>query len=181
MPLLGAGEVKDVLQAQLDPARFTVHTWYDLQKSLYDVMRLEKWGASVILILICVVAAFNIIGSMTMVVIEKRRDVGVLQAMGVSRRNVRRIFLLIGVLIGVLGTGIGFSVGLSLSLLQQYFHLVPLLGAESFMIDAYPVSIRLFDLVVIGTVSFGLCILASLYPAARAAAIEPAHAVQMDR
>lgn len=176
-----AGAVKAALQKHLDPALFTVNTWYDLQKSLYDVMQLEKWGASIILILICVVAAFNIIGSLTMVVIEKRRDVGVLQAMGVSRRNVRRIFLLEGVLIGVLGAGLGFAVGLSLSFAQKYFALVPLLGAESFMIDAYPVSIRLFDLVVIGAVSFALCVLASLYPAARAAAIEPAHAVQMDR
>lgn len=176
-----AEAVKAALQQQLDPTRFTVHTWYDLQKSLYDVMRLEKWGASAILILICVVAAFNIIGSLTMVVIEKRRDVGVLQALGVSRRNVRRIFLCEGVLIGALGAGIGFVVGLSLVLLQQYFHLVPLLGADSFMIDAYPVSIRMADLVVIGTISFALCVMASLYPAARAAAIEPAHAVQMDR
>ncbi len=176
-----AGAVKAALQQHLDPARFTVHTWYDLQKSLYDVMRLEKWGASIILILIVVVAVFNIIGSLTMVVIEKRRDIGVLQAMGVSRRNIRRIFLLEGVLIGVLGTGIGFVVGLSLSFAQKYFALVPLLGAESFLIDAYPISIRLFDLALIGTVSFALCVLASLYPAARAAAIEPAHAVQMDR
>ena len=179
--LNNAGAVKAALQQHLDSAHFTVHTWYDLQKSLYDVMRLEKWGASIILILICVVAAFNIIGSLTMVVIEKRRDVGVLQAMGVSRRNVRRIFLLEGVLIGVLGAGVGFVLGLSLSFAQKYFALVPLLGAESFMIDAYPISIRLFDLVVIGTVSFALCVIASLYPAARAAAIEPAHAVQMDR
>ncbi len=176
-----ADAVKAALQRQLDPDRFAVLTWYDLQKSLYDVMRLEKWGASFILILISVVAAFNIVGSLTMVVIEKRRDVGVLQALGVSRRDVRRIFLLEGVLIGALGAGIGFAVGLTLTLLQQYFGLVPLLGAESFMIDAYPVSIRLFDLVVIGAVSFGLCVLASLYPAARAAAIEPAHAVQMER
>ncbi len=176
-----AGAVKAALEQHLDPARFTVHTWYDLQKSLYDVMRLEKWGASIILILICIVAAFNIIGSLTMVVIEKRRDIGVLQALGVSRRNIRRIFLLEGVLIGVLGAGVGSVIGLSLSLMQQYFELVPLLGAESFLIDAYPISIRLFDLAVIGTVSFALCVLASLYPAARAAAIEPAHAVQMDR
>ncbi|MCH8962507.1 MAG: FtsX-like permease family protein, partial [Bacteroidetes bacterium] len=112
---------------------------------------------------------------------EKRRDIGVLQALGVSRRNIRRIFLLEGVLIGVLGAGVGLVIGLSLSLMQKYFELVPLLGAESFLIDAYPISIRLFDLVVIGTVSFALCVLASLYPAARAAAIEPAHAVQMDR
>ncbi len=176
-----ADAVKAALQQRLDPQRFAVFTWYDLQKSLYDVMRLEKWGASVILVLICVVAAFNIVGSLTMVVIEKRRDVGVLQALGVSRRNVRRIFLLEGVLIGALGAGLGFAVGLTLALLQQHFGLVPLLGAESFLIDAYPVSIRFFDLALIATVSFGLCVLASLYPAARAAAIEPAHAVQMER
>ena len=84
-------------------------------------------------------------------------------------------------LIGVLGAGVGFVVGLSLTFAQKYFALVPLLGAESFLIDAYPISIRLFDLALIGTVSFALCVLASLYPAARAAAIEPAHAVQMDR
>lgn len=176
-----ADEVKTALQERLDPARFTVLTWYDLQKSLYDVMQLEKWGASLILILICVVAAFNIIGSLTMVVIEKRRDVGVLQAMGVSRRDVRRIFLLEGVLIGALGTGFGFLIGLTLALLQQHFGLVPLLGADSFLIDAYPISIRIFDLFLIGFVSFGLCVAASIYPATRASAIEPARAVQMDR
>ena len=173
--------VKHALQAQLDPERFIVESWYDLQASLYDVMRLEKWGASVVLILISIVAAFNIIGSLTMVVIEKRRDVGVLRALGVSRRNIRRIFLMEGALIGILGSGIGFALGLSLVLMQDIFQLAPLLGADSFVIDAYPVSIRALDLLVIGVVSFGLCLAASLYPAARAAKIEPARAVQMDR
>ena len=176
-----ADAVKAELEQRLDPARFRVATWYDLQKSLYDVMRLEKWGASAILILISIVAAFNIVGSLTMVVIEKRRDVGVLQAMGASRHDIRRIFLLEGVLIGAVGTGLGFAIGLGLALLQQAYGLVPLLGAESFLIDAYPISIRLLDLVFIGSVSFGLCVLAALYPARRAAAIAPAHAVQMER
>jgi len=176
-----ADAVKAALQQHLDTDRFTVLTWYDLQKSLYDVMRLEKWGASIILALIVVVAAFSIVGSLTMVVIEKRRDVGVLQAMGVSRRNIRRIFLLEGLLIGSVGTGVGFILGLTLTVLQQQFHLVPLASAESFLIDAYPVAIRGFDLAVIGAVSMGLCVLAALYPAARAAAIEPAYAIQMDR
>ena len=175
-----AADVKAVLQARLDPARYSILTWYDLQKSLYDVMQLEKWGASLILVLIIVVAAFSIVGSLTMVVIEKRRDIGVLQAMGVSRRNIRRIFLAEGVLIGGVGTGVGLVFGLGLALLQQYFGLVPLLNAESFLIDAYPVAIRLTDVLLIVGVSVGLCVLASLYPAARAAAIEPAHAVQVE-
>lgn len=175
-----ADRVKRVLQTRLDTSRFTVETWYDLQKSLYDVMLLEKWGASLILGLIVVVAAFSIVGSLTMVVIEKRQDIGALQAMGVSRRNIRRIFLTEGLLIGLIGTGVGLVAGLGLSLLQKYFELVPLQGADSFMIDAYPVSIQLLDIVLITLVSTGLCVLAALYPASRAAAIEPARAVQLE-
>jgi lipoprotein-releasing system permease protein len=175
-----ADEVKRQVQARLDPERFSVLTWYDLQKSLYDVMQLEKWGASAILVLIIIVAAFNIVGSLTMVVIEKRHDVGVLQAMGVSRRNIRRIFLAEGLLIGGVGTGLGLVVGLGLALLQQHYQLVPLAGAESFMISAYPVAIRPEDLVLIAGVSMGLCVLAAIYPARRAAAIEPARAVNLE-
>ena len=175
-----AAGVKAALQQKLGTDRYTVQTWYDLQRSLYDVMQLEKWGASAILGLIVIVAAFNIVGSLTMVVIEKRADVGALQAMGVSRGDVRRIFLLEGALIGALGTGLGLVLGLGLAFLQQYYGLVPMAQAESFLIDAYPVSVQALDVVLIAVVSFGLCVLAALYPAARAAAIEPARAVHLD-
>jgi lipoprotein-releasing system permease protein len=176
-----AGDVKQHLETRLDPAHYTVQTWYDLQESLYQVMRLEKWGASLILTLIVVVAAFNIVGSLTMVVIEKRRDLGVLQAMGVSRKNIRRIFMLEGALIGAVGTGIGLLLGLALTYVQKYTGLVPLAGAESFIIDAYPVLVQWTDLLVVGGVALGLCVLAALYPAARAAAVPPAQVVQTDR
>lgn len=176
-----AGAVKQALQARLDTDAFVVQTWYDLKQSLYDVMRLEKWGASAILMLIVLVAAFNIVGSLTMVVIQKRRDVGVLQAMGVSRKNIRTIFLAEGLLIGGVGTGIGLALGLGLALLQKYFEIVPMAQAESFLIDAYPVSVHWTDVALVAGIALGLCVLASLYPAARAAAIEPARAVQMDR
>ena len=172
-----AAEVKKELQARLHSPHLLVQTWYDQQRSLYEVMRLEKWGASLVLVLISVVAAFNIVGSLTMLVIEKRKDVGVLRTMGASRRRIRRIFLLEGALIGVLGTGLGFCAGLALCLLQEQFHFVPLLGAESFVIDSYPVAVRIFDLLGIAVVSFGLCLLASIYPASRAARIVPARAV----
>lgn len=175
-----AGRVKQQIQTRLSSDRHRVQTWYDLQASLYDVMRLEKWGASAILGLIVIVAAFNIVGSLTMVVIEKRQDVGVLQAMGVSRSNIRRIFLFEGGLIGLVGTGLGLVLGVGLALAQQRFNLVPMAQAESFLINAYPVSIQVLDVVVIAIVAFGLCVLAALYPAARASAIEPARAVQMD-
>jgi len=175
-----AATVKAELQRRLGSDRYAVQTWYDLQRSLYDVMRLEKWGASAILGLIVIVAVFNIVGSLTMVVIEKRRDIGVLQAMGASAHDIKRIFLLEGGLIGTVGTGLGLLVGLGLALLQKHFSLVPMAQAESFLISAYPVSIRPLDVILIAVISFGLCVLAALYPAARAAAIEPARAVERD-
>ena len=175
-----ADDVKQVLQERLAAAPYEVQTWYDLQESLYDVMQLEKWGAWGILTLIIVVAAFNIVGSLTMVVIEKRRDVGVLQAIGVSRKDIRRIFLLEGLLIGGVGTGAGLMLGLGLAFLQKRFGIVPMSGGDSFLLNAYPVAIRPLDVVLIGSVALVLCVLASLYPAMRAAAIEPARAVQME-
>ena len=173
--------VKQVLEVALGEEAVHVESWYDLQKSLYDVMHLEKWAASLILILISIVAAFNIVGSLTMVVIEKRRDVGVLQAMGAAGRDIRRIFMFEGALIGVLGAGSGFVLGLGVALVQKCFQVVPLAGAESFVIDAYPVAIRALDLVLVAAVSFGLCLLASAYPAWRAARVPAAKAVQLDR
>jgi lipoprotein-releasing system permease protein len=174
-----ADRVQRQLQSRLGDA-YTVLTWYDLQRALYDVMRLEKWGASAILFLIIIVAAFNIVGSLTMVVIEKRRDVGVLRAMGVNRRDILRIFLAEGLLIGVVGSVLGTIIGVALALVQKYYGLVQLRGAESFMIDAYPVAIRYTDVVVIATLSLALCVVAAWYPARRAAAIEPARAVQVE-
>ena len=141
-------------------------------------MRLEKWGASAILALIILVAAFNLIGSLTMVVIEKRRDLAVLRALGVSRKGIRRIFLAEGLLIASIGSGVGLAIGLGLSLLQQRFGFVKLFRSESFVIDAYPVSIEAFDIFVVVTIVFVLCILAASYPAMRAAAVEPARAVR---
>lgn len=173
-----ADAIKAELERQLDAEAFTVRTWYDLQRALYDVMQLEKWGAWAILFLIVMVAAFNIVGSLTMVVIEKRRDVGVLRAMGVSKRNIRRIFLAEGALIGLVGTGTGTALGLGLALLQDRFALVPLSQADSFLIDAYPVHILWTDVGLVVGASFALCVAASVYPAWRAASVPPAQAIQ---
>jgi len=173
-----AESVRNTLARQLDPEAYQVSTWYDLQRALYDVMRLEKWGASFILMLIIVVAAFNIVGSLTMIVIEKRRDLGALRAMGATRSDIRKIFLLEGLLVGIVGAGIGLALGLGLTLLQDATGFVPLAQAEAFIIDSYPVSIRVLDITLITLVAIALCVVAAVYPASRAAAIEPAQAVR---
>lgn len=172
-----AEAVRRNIQRRLDSDRFRVRTWYDLQASLYQVMQLEKWGAGLILALIVVVAAFNIVGALTMTVIEKRRDLGVLRAMGASRSDVQRLFLYEGTLIGVVGVGIGLALGLALCFLQAQFGLVTLGEGGSFVIDAYPISVHLIDVLGVSVIALGLCALAAVYPARRAAAENPADAV----
>lgn len=174
-----AFEVKEAIQSILSSDEFEVLTWYDIRRELYDVMQLEKWGASLIIALIIVIAAFNIVGSLTMVVMEKRYDIGVLMSMGVSKDDIRRIFLIQGAIIGVAGTGVGLITGLGVCLLQQQFGLVPLIGSDSFILDAYPVSIQFLDVSIIVVITIALSLLAALYPAHRAAAIKPAEAVQI--
>ena len=170
--------VKKQLAAQLDPHQFTVLTWYDLQKTLYDTMMFEKWGASLVLALIILVAAFNIVGSLTMVVIEKRRDLAILQTMGVPKKDIGWIFLLQGLLTGGVGVAIGLTAGLVLCWIQDRFQLVPLFGDGAFIISAYPVAVQSTDVVII---SFGvliLCLLAAVYPALRATQTEPVEAIR---
>jgi lipoprotein-releasing system permease protein len=176
-----ADRVKAELEASLADRggeSFRIQTWYDLQRQLYDVMRLEKWGASLVLALIIVVAAFNIVGSLTMIVIEKRRDLGALRAMGARKADVRRIFLMQGLLVGGIGALSGLALGLGLCWGQARYGWVKLKQAEAFIIDAYPVEVRPFDVAVIVGVTVVLCALAALYPSARAAAVEPARAVR---
>lgn len=157
---------------------FEISTWYDLQKPLYDVMYLEKWGSFVILILIVIVAVLNIIGSLTMIVIQKQRDIGILMSMGYSKKGIKDIFRKQGLYIGLIGCGIGGALGLLLSWAQAKFGLIKL--SSAFIIDSYPILINPVDVVIILLVSLSLCVLASWYPAHRAAQVQPADAVRYE-
>tara|TARA_R100001143_G_scaffold61071_1_gene61158 strand:- start:92 stop:1315 length:1224 start_codon:yes stop_codon:yes gene_type:complete len=170
-----ADRVKDELMATLGPD-FEIQTWYDLQKPLYDVMYLEKWGSYFILMIIVFVAILNIIGSLTMIVIQKKRDIGVLISMGMTPKKIRKIFRSQGLQIGLIGCGLGGLIGIAISYAQQEFGLVKL--SSSFIIDAYPVSIHFSDIAIILTGTMLLCLLASWYPASRASGIQPADAVR---
>ncbi|MEX2402692.1 MAG: ABC transporter permease [Balneolales bacterium] len=174
-----ADQVKEQLEATLG-GDFNIRTWYDLQKPLYDVMNLEKWGAYLILMIIILVAILNIIGSLTMIVIQKTRDIGILRSIGFKKSDIRNIFLKQGFYIGLTGCILGGSLGLLLSWLQQTYGLVKLAGAEAFIITAYPVSIAWTDVALVLGGSLVLCVIASLYPSSRASKIESAEAVRYE-
>jgi lipoprotein-releasing system permease protein len=172
-----AESVKILLESKFG-SQFKISTWYDLQKPLYDVMYLEKWGAYVILMIIVLVAALNIIGSLTMIVIQKKRDIGILMAMGYSNKKIKLIFRKQGLFIGLIGCGIGGSLGFLMCWLQQKFGLIKL--SSAFIINAYPVDMQLFDISVILFGSLMLCLTASWFPANRAAQVQPAEATRFE-
>lgn len=169
--------VKRILQDKLGE-EYKISTWYDLQKPLYDVMYLEKWGAYIILMIIVVVAVLNIIGSLTMIVIQKRRDIGILISMGYSKSSIKSIFRKQGLYIGLIGCGIGGAVGFLLCWLQQTFGIIKL--SSAFIIDAYPVDVRLLDISIVLIGSLLLCLAASWFPSKRASEIQPAEAVRFE-
>lgn len=158
---------------------FRVLTWYDLHRDLYSVMKIERWMAYIILCLIVGVASFNLLGSLTMSVIEKTRDIGVLKSMGANDKSIIRIFMFEGILVGVLGSVLGLGLGLLLVYLQESYHLFPL-DPTVYIIPAIPVEIHLVDLIIVSVTAVGLCSLAALYPAKRAASLIPVEAIRWE-
>jgi len=134
---------------------------------LYSVMQLEKWAVYAILSFILIIAAFNMIGSLSMLVIEKEKDITILKAMGIRNRIIRRIFLSEGLFIAFAGAAVGMLIAVTLCLLQKKYGFIKL-GGGTFVVDAYPVSMHVFDFVLVFITILVISWLASWYPAYRA-------------
>lgn len=161
-----AGKVQQTLQQQLGKD-YQVETRYQQNMGLYRVMKTEKWFIYVILSLILVVASFNIIGSLTMLVLEKQKDIAILKAMGAGDVRIRRIFLLEGLMLGVMGGGIGMLLAVIICEAQIHFKLLKL-GGSTFIIDYYPVAIRWTDLLMVGATILTITVVAAWIPSYRA-------------
>ncbi|MDR3716264.1 MAG: FtsX-like permease family protein [Puia sp.] len=147
---------------------YHVQTRYEQNQGLYGVMRTEKWVIYIVLSLILVVAAFNMVGALTMLVLEKQKDIHVLKALGADNGYIQRIFLSEGLLLAFLGGGIGIGLAVIICWLQLKYKLVPLQGG-SFLVDYYPVKLVPLDFgMVLGTVLV-VALLASWFPSRKAA------------
>ena len=146
---------------------FTVQNKYEQNKSLYMVMTLERWFVYGVLSLILVVAAFNMVGALTMLVLEKQKDIAILHALGGKRSFIQRIFLSEGLLLSLIGAGVGMGIAYSLALLQIKFHLVSLPG--SFVISYFPVELRWADFLLVASTVFVVSMIAAWLPARQAA------------
>lgn len=125
-----------------------IQTRYQQNATLYSVMQLEKWVIYGILSLILVVAAFNMIGALSMLVLEKQKDIAVLRALGASSNRIRNIFLIEGLLLAAMGAGAGILLGGGICWIQEQFHLIKL-GGSTFIIDYYPVKIMPLDFILV--------------------------------
>ncbi len=163
-------QVKKVQQqlAKLFTTGYKIETRYEQNKNLYSVMTLEKWAIYCILTLMLVVAAFTMVGALTMLVLEKGKDIQVLKALGANNTLVQRIFLSEGMLLGMIGIGFGMLLGLFLCWAQVRFKLIPIQGG-TFLINYYPVKIAWRDLVLVAATVLLVALLASWFPSRRAA------------
>lgn len=138
---------------------------FEQQEESYRMVNIEKWVTFLILAFILVIAIFNVVGSLSMLILEKYEDIKILQNMGASNKLITRIFMFEGWLITMLGASIGLVVGLALCLIQQYFGVLKLGGTPgSFLMDAYPVSVEPFDIVFIFVTVALIGFVTVLYP-----------------
>ena len=173
-----AGSVAKEIEEELGYP-YTTLTWFELNKSLFSWMEIEKWGAFIILSLIIMVAAFNIISSLIMIVMEKTREIGILKSMGATSNNIMKIFMYEGIGIGLIGTGLGSLIGYTIGFLQLNYKLISL-PADVYIIDSLPIEMYLADFIAISGVALILCFLASVYPAFKASRLFPVEAIRYE-
>jgi lipoprotein-releasing system permease protein len=173
-----ADEVKEALENDLGYP-WMAQTWQEMNKSLFSWMQIEKLGMFVILSLIIMVAAFNIVSSLIMIVMEKTREIGILKSMGATSKMILKIFMFEGLIIGIIGTGLGLLVGYTLGFLQLEYKIISL-PADVYILNAVPIKMYFTDFLAIAGVALFLCLLASVYPAYRASRLEPVEAIRYE-
>lgn len=159
--------------------RFYALDWMHMHKNLFSWMTLEKYAMFIVLSLIVAVAAFNIISTLIMVVIEKKKDIGILKSMGSTSPSIMRIFMFEGLVVGVVGTVLGSILGFILCWVQETFGVISL-PAEIYFISSLPIDMRAFDFILVALAAVGITFLATLYPAKRAADLAPVDAIRYE-
>jgi lipoprotein-releasing system permease protein len=165
------------IEQKLGGYPYRTEDWKTQNSSLFDALKLEKMAMGVILLLIVIVAAFNIISTLVMVVTDKTREIGILKSMGLRSSQVQRVFMLQGVVIGTMGSVLGASMGLLLTWLLDRYEFIKIPG-DVYFIDRLPVAFDWFDITLILLLSMVISFLATIYPARQAARLYPLDAIR---
>jgi len=177
--LFAAGRIAGEVQRFVGGYPYWCTDWRAQNKSLFDWMKLEKLIIFIVISLIIVVAGFNIFAMLITMVLEKRREIGVLMGLGATSGAIMRVFMYNGVIIGFLGSTLGAALGLLFCYVQWRWHLIPLPG-DIYFINALPVLVRPADVVCIYLAANAICWVATLYPAWRASRTLPAESIRYE-
>ncbi len=168
--------VSDLVQSALGNDFYAV-SWSTTNRALFSALELEKLAMYLILTLIVVVAAFNIVSTLVMVVVDRTREIGILKSMGMTDRMILRIFMLQGLSIGIIGTTLGAVLGLVIAWVLDTFEVITI-PAEVYFVEKLPVSVHAFDVAMIVGVSLLIAFLATIYPALKASQLQPVQAIR---
>jgi lipoprotein-releasing system permease protein len=169
-----APAVARTLERQLAPG-FVVESWGELNKNLFDLLRLQKTVLVIVLLLIIAVACVNLVSVLTMMVADRRRDIAILGAFGAPSREIGRVFVLVGAVVGALGTVLGVGLGLAVCAVLQSHGFA--LDSRVYTIDHLPLAVKTGEVVSVAVASMLLCVLVTVPPAIRAARMRPARAL----
>jgi lipoprotein-releasing system permease protein len=170
----------DVVAERLEKVLGYPHTlrdWRTMNEGLFNALKLEKMGMGIVLLLIVLVAAFNIVSTLIMVVADKTREIGILRSMGLTAKRILKVFILQGVIIGIAGTTLGLVGGLALSWAIDYFGLLTLPG-DVYIISRIPITLNPVDISLIVLASVLISFMATVYPARQAARLTPVEAIR---
>jgi lipoprotein-releasing system permease protein len=173
-----ADTVRNAVAKKLGP-RYIVRTWIQMNRNLFSALKLEKIAMFVILVLIILVASFNIISSLVMTVMEKKKDIAILKAMGAKNRSVMKIFMAEGLTIGVFGALAGSVIGYLMCVIQNWLHVIKL-SEEVYTINVLPMKISVTDVAIIASVTVVICLLSTLYPSYKATKIDPVETLRYE-
>ena len=159
-------KIKEQL-ATLVGTNYKVQTKYEQNTSLYNTMQLEKWAIYAVLTLILIIAAFNMISALTMLVLEKKKDISILKSIGATKASILKIFLAEGLLLGVIGCSIGIALAMLICFIQVKWHIISLKGG-TFLVNYFPVKIVATDILLVAVTTLIIAFVAAWFPAYKA-------------
>jgi lipoprotein-releasing system permease protein len=173
-----ADDIADALEAELGGPPFVVQDWNELNRNLFTALTLQKIVLLIILTLIIAVATFNIVSALTMMVIDKTRDIAILKSMGATSGGIARVFQVVGLAIGGVGTLFGLAIGLTLcEVMERYnYHLDP----RVYLIDRLPISVNPLEVALVAVITMVISGLAALFPATKASSLRPIEGLRYD-
>jgi lipoprotein-releasing system permease protein len=173
-----AGRISSAIQAAVGYPYYT-RNWMEMNKNFFSALLLEKIGMSLILIVIIIVASFNIVGTLTMIVMEKNREIAILKSMGSSAQSIVKIFMFAGLAIGFVGTALGVVIGYGAVTVLTKTDIVSL-PKDVYQVSHLPLAITGLDVLVISLTALGISFIATLYPAWQAARQDPVEVLRYE-